>query len=84
MSIALRDTLLVARSANLDFVVRAAHVPALGGTMLGREFAAFPGGKGAFQRADGRHSPPRPWSARRLLRACVTLDPDTRTCTGHR
>lgn len=41
--------LLVAGSANLDFVVRAAHVPAPGETVLGRDFATFPGGKGANQ-----------------------------------
>jgi ribokinase len=44
-----RTTLLVAGSANLDFVVRASHVPAPGETVLGREFATFPGGKGANQ-----------------------------------
>jgi ribokinase len=44
-----RDTVLVAGSANLDFVVRASHVPAPGETVLGREFATFPGGKGANQ-----------------------------------
>jgi ribokinase len=44
-----RNTILVAGSANLDFVVRAAHVPAPGETVLGREFATFPGGKGANQ-----------------------------------
>jgi ribokinase len=42
-------TVLVAGSANLDFVVRAAHVPAPGETVLGRDFATFPGGKGANQ-----------------------------------
>lgn len=42
-------SLLVAGSANLDFVVRAAHVPAAGETVLGRDFATFPGGKGANQ-----------------------------------
>lgn len=42
-------TVLVAGSANLDFVVRAAHVPAPGETVLGREFRTFPGGKGANQ-----------------------------------
>lgn len=41
--------ILVAGSANLDFVVRAAHVPAPGETVLGRDFATFPGGKGANQ-----------------------------------
>lgn len=41
--------LLVAGSANLDFVVRAAHIPAPGETVLGREFRTFPGGKGANQ-----------------------------------
>lgn len=42
-------TVLIAGSANLDFVVRATHVPAPGETVLGREFATFPGGKGANQ-----------------------------------
>lgn len=42
-------TILVAGSANLDFVVRASHVPAPGETVLGRDFATFPGGKGANQ-----------------------------------
>ncbi|MBS0200873.1 MAG: ribokinase [Proteobacteria bacterium] len=41
--------MLVAGSANLDFVVRAAHVPAPGETVLGRELELFPGGKGANQ-----------------------------------
>lgn len=40
---------LVAGSANLDFVVRSHHVPAPGETVLGRDFATFPGGKGANQ-----------------------------------
>ncbi len=40
---------LVAGSANLDFVVRAPHVPAPGETVLGRDFSTFPGGKGANQ-----------------------------------
>ncbi|HST44409.1 MAG TPA: ribokinase [Luteimonas sp.] len=44
-----RGSVLVAGSANLDFVVRAAHVPAPGETILGRELATFPGGKGANQ-----------------------------------
>lgn len=39
----------VAGSANLDFVVRATHVPAPGETVLGRELALHPGGKGANQ-----------------------------------
>lgn len=41
--------ILVAGSANLDFVVRAPHIPAPGETVLGREFRTFPGGKGANQ-----------------------------------
>lgn len=41
--------ILVAGSANLDFVVRAAHIPATGETVLGRDFQTFPGGKGANQ-----------------------------------
>jgi ribokinase len=44
-----RDAILVAGSANIDFVVRAAHVPAAGETVLGRDLAVFPGGKGANQ-----------------------------------
>jgi ribokinase len=41
--------ILVAGSANLDFVVRAPRIPAPGETVLGRDFATFPGGKGANQ-----------------------------------
>jgi ribokinase len=40
---------LVAGSANLDFVVRAPHVPVVGETVLGHGFATFSGGKGANQ-----------------------------------
>lgn len=40
---------LVAGSANLDFVVRAPRVPAPGETLLGHGFATYPGGKGANQ-----------------------------------
>ena len=43
------DAVLVAGSANVDFVARAAHVPGPGETILGRDFAIFPGGKGANQ-----------------------------------
>ena len=42
-------TLLVAGSANLDFVVRVPHVPVPGETVLGRGLLTFPGGKGANQ-----------------------------------
>jgi ribokinase len=45
----MNKTVLIAGSANLDFVVRATHVPAPGETVLGYEFATFPGGKGANQ-----------------------------------
>jgi ribokinase len=41
--------ILVAGSANLDFVVQAPHIPAPGETVLGREFKTYPGGKGANQ-----------------------------------
>lgn len=41
--------ILVAGSANLDFVVRADHIAAPGETVLGRDFNTFPGGKGANQ-----------------------------------
>lgn len=49
MTFEARATVLVAGSANLDFVVRATHVPAPGETVLGRESQIFPGGKGANQ-----------------------------------
>ncbi|MBO9662986.1 ribokinase [Dokdonella sp.] len=51
MSSRTRSSILVAGSANLDFVVRAPHVPAPGETVLGGEFRTFPGGKGANQAA---------------------------------
>ena len=41
--------ILVAGSANLDFVVRADHIPAPGETVLGQGFTTYPGGKGANQ-----------------------------------
>ncbi|MBB1077785.1 ribokinase [Rhodoferax sp. 4810] len=41
--------ILVAGSANLDFVVRAQHIPAPGETVLGQDFKTYPGGKGANQ-----------------------------------
>ena len=41
--------ILVAGSANLDFVVRAPRIPARGETVLGHDFRTFPGGKGANQ-----------------------------------
>lgn len=40
---------LVAGSANADFVVRAGRIPAAGETVLGGDLAIFPGGKGANQ-----------------------------------
>jgi len=49
MTLSLPRTVLVAGSANLDFVVRAAHAPAPGETVLGRELSTYPGGKGANQ-----------------------------------
>jgi ribokinase len=42
-------TVLIAGSANADFVVRAGRIPAAGETVLGGDFAIFPGGKGANQ-----------------------------------
>ena len=44
-----QPTILVAGSANLDFVVRAETIPAPGQTVLGSDFQTFPGGKGANQ-----------------------------------
>jgi len=41
--------ILVAGSANLDFVVRAPHIPGPGETVLGQDFKMYPGGKGANQ-----------------------------------
>lgn len=41
--------ILVAGSANLDFIVRAHHIPAPGETVLGQAFKTYPGGKGANQ-----------------------------------
>ena len=41
--------ILVAGSANLDFVVRVPHIAAPGETVLGRDFQTFCGGKGANQ-----------------------------------
>ena len=40
---------LVAGSANADYVVRAAHIPAPGETVLGGDLTIVPGGKGANQ-----------------------------------
>ena len=42
-------SLLVAGSANLDFVVRVHRIAAPGETVLGHSLQAFPGGKGANQ-----------------------------------
>ena len=41
--------ILIAGSANLDFVVRAPRIPAAGETVLGSSFRTFAGGKGANQ-----------------------------------
>ncbi len=41
--------ILVAGSANLDFVVRASRIPAPGETVMGQGFQTFAGGKGANQ-----------------------------------
>ncbi|MGN6819550.1 MAG: ribokinase [Sphingomonas sp.] len=42
-------SVLIAGSANADFVVRAGRIPAAGETVLGGDLAIFPGGKGANQ-----------------------------------
>jgi ribokinase len=44
-----QGSVLVAGSANIDFVVRAAHIPAPGQTVLGGDLIVVPGGKGANQ-----------------------------------
>ena len=41
--------ILVAGSANLDFVMRAPRIPAPGETLLGNSFRTYTGGKGANQ-----------------------------------
>jgi sugar/nucleoside kinase (ribokinase family) len=41
--------IVVAGSANLDFVVRVPHIPGPGATVLGQSFQTFAGGKGANQ-----------------------------------
>jgi ribokinase len=47
---------LVAGSANLDFVVRAPRIPAPGETVLGGAFQTFAGGKGANQAVACAHA----------------------------
>ena len=42
-------SVLVAGSANIDFVVRVPHIPAPGETVLGGDLTVVPGGKGANQ-----------------------------------
>lgn len=53
--------IVVVGSSNTDMVVRAAHLPAPGETVLGGVFAMVPGGKGANQAVaavgSGRMSP---------------------------
>jgi ribokinase len=44
-----RSGVVVVGSINMDLVVRAPHVPHPGETVLGRNFATIPGGKGANQ-----------------------------------
>ena len=41
--------IVIVGSINMDLVVRAAHVPAPGETVLGQDFMTIPGGKGANQ-----------------------------------
>src|SRR5512139_2880023 len=41
--------IVVVGSINMDLVVRAAHIPIPGETILGSDFGTFPGGKGANQ-----------------------------------
>lgn len=49
MSATARQAVLVMGSANLDMVVRVAHVPAPGETVMGSGAGMYPGGKGANQ-----------------------------------
>lgn len=43
------ESIVIVGSINMDLVVRTAHVPAPGETVLGRDFSTIPGGKGANQ-----------------------------------
>ncbi len=43
------NAIVVVGSLNMDFVVQVEHLPALGETVLGRNFQMIPGGKGANQ-----------------------------------
>lgn len=70
--------ILVAGSANVDFVVRAPHVPAPGETILGREFAIFPGGKGANQAVASARAGGAP-TAMLLALGCDTFAPVVET-----
>ncbi|HZU24607.1 MAG TPA: ribokinase [Bryobacteraceae bacterium] len=45
----MKPALVVVGSLNMDFVVLTEHLPALGETVLGRDFRMLPGGKGANQ-----------------------------------
>jgi ribokinase len=45
----MNSAIAVVGSLNMDFVVRAEHLPAPGETVLGRDFEMIPGGKGANQ-----------------------------------
>lgn len=47
MSAPSRSTPVVVGSLNMEIVVRAAHLPQVGETILGGDFRTFPGGKGA-------------------------------------
>ena len=55
----MRPAIVVLGSLNMDFVVRVAHLPAGGETVLGHSFQTLPGGKGANQAcAAGRAGSP--------------------------
>jgi ribokinase len=43
------SSIVIVGSINMDLVVRAPHIPVPGQTVLGRDFASIPGGKGANQ-----------------------------------
>lgn len=43
------SNIIIVGSINMDLVVRAPHIPIPGETVLGDDFATFPGGKGANQ-----------------------------------
>ncbi len=62
--------MIVAGSANMDVVVRANHAPGPGETLLGQDYAFYPGGKGANQAVAASRA-----GARVAFLGCIGRDP---------